>query len=450
MKIITVGVKKIRRLLGKQKIKFNGVRYRRMKYLLQADYCGGLLLHNVITGCMVWLNEKEANALEALPVEANTDNIELIENYFLVPEEYDERETVLSLRLMSRRLFSAKGMSSFTIFTTTNCNARCFYCYEKNCSRINMDAQTADRVVDFIADHKSEGLVKLGWFGGEPLICADRIDQICNGLKDRGIEYESGMTTNGYLFDQELVKKSVDLWHLAHLQISLDGQRDTYNRVKAYVTADKNPYEHVMDNIGLLLKAGIKVSLRINFDLYNLNEIEALSRELKERFEGFDVSVYPHFILQKSDGEMERRSQVQEDKLITEQIRLTRFLVDIGLRKRGSSLPRLLTRACGADSSESIVIYPDGRLYKCIDVSEDDDKVGIIGSSKMDETVISQYHERFELDRCKDCPIFPYCIVLAKCPDVGKKNPIYCDYRVRLGPLVLKDWAERNQIVCTE
>ena len=148
MKTICAGQERIIKLLGKQKIK--QTEYRRMNYILQAECEDGVLLHNVITGHTVLLDGDEASAFKDNPPKNVTGMTELVQSFFLVPREYDEKKTVLNLRTLVKRLSMSKGIEGYTILTTTNCNARCFYCYENNLPHINMSQEVADKVVDYM------------------------------------------------------------------------------------------------------------------------------------------------------------------------------------------------------------------------------------------------------------------------------------------------------------
>lgn len=443
MRIIDAGSSKIRQILGKQTIRSYGISYRLMRFVLQTDCCAGVVLHNVITGQLVLLNDKETEAIASDQVTACDDLNELIESYFLVPLGYDEKALVDKLRDIIVRVFSPKGLSLFTILTTTNCNARCFYCYEKGLSRIDMDQETADRVVEYISEHKSPGMITLNWFGGEPLVCAERIDQISAQLARKGFEFSSTMTSNGYLFNPQMINRAVELWRLKHTQITLDGRKEVYNRVKSYVVNDCNPYDCVLNNIESLLKAGVHVSIRLNFDRFNLEDVRALADELKERFDGYDnLSVYDHYILSKPGFNSFLRSKQDEEQLLREQYSLLDDLIRLGLKKQESVLPRLRTRSCGADKNDSIVIYPDGRLYECIEIVEDE-KVGDIWSSHLDTSVVQLYQERYELSECCDCPLYPYCILLAKCPDDSKRNGIHCEKKIQQNLAIIRNKASQ-------
>ena len=124
MKNILEGNADIKKILGKQKPQ--QAKYRLMKYVLQNKCDDGILLYNAITGQLVLLDVEEARILNSLPSISEQKTFELIENYYLVPEDYDEKKIVNTLRIIMKKVFTRKGISGYTIMTTTNCNARCF------------------------------------------------------------------------------------------------------------------------------------------------------------------------------------------------------------------------------------------------------------------------------------------------------------------------------------
>ena len=117
-------------------------------------------------------------------------------------------------------------ITTYTIFTTTDCNARCFYCYEMGRSRIPMSDETAYKAATYIAAHCGGEKVHLHWFGGEPLFNKQVIDIICTDLTEKGIIYDSMMISNGYLFDKDTVEQAVSHWKLKSVQITLDGTEE--------------------------------------------------------------------------------------------------------------------------------------------------------------------------------------------------------------------------------
>lgn len=126
-------------------------------------------------------------------------------------------------------------VTGYSIFTTTDCNARCFYCFELGRSRMPMSEETAHKAAAYIADHCGGKPVRLSWFGGEPLFNRKVIDIICRDLQVRNVDYHSTMMSNGYLFDGETVRRAASLWKLRRVQITLDGTENVYNRCNGNV-----------------------------------------------------------------------------------------------------------------------------------------------------------------------------------------------------------------------
>lgn len=226
-----------------------------MKYVLRVDHEGNTALHNVVTGQLVLLDRDEIDVINSLPTGYAPVMDALIADHYLVPEAYDEHKQVVNLRSVLRAMMpKPKYITHYTILPTTACNARCYYCFEQGVKPVTMTGETADQVVKFIAEHCGpEKTVRISWFGGEPTIAAHRIDQICNGLMAKGITFVSDITSNGYLFDVNMVSRAHDLWHIKSIMISVDGVGQTYNKVKAYLDTHDDPYERVMRNVGLLL-----------------------------------------------------------------------------------------------------------------------------------------------------------------------------------------------------
>ena len=217
----------VEQIVGRQK-RTDGQSYRLMTYVVQQPVDDGVLLYNTLTCSLVLLTPDEAADITAQQ--------ELIDRWFLVPQEHDDQKLCRQVRQMAALLKpAAKAITGYTILTTTGCNARCFYCYEKGTKPVTMTAETVDKVVRYIVKHRGDEKVKISWFGGEPLVNAKVIDQICTELREQGVPFRSTMISNGYLFDADKVQRAKDLWQLRSVQITLDGTEQTYNRVKDYV-----------------------------------------------------------------------------------------------------------------------------------------------------------------------------------------------------------------------
>lgn len=414
MKTIVEGKANVCKLLGKQRVK-TGTKYRLIKYVLRAECKDGTLLHNVITGQLVLLSSEQTQALETLPAEARGILNELIKEYFLVPIEYEDKEIVYQLRKIMKRLFQSNGISSYTILTTTNCNARCFYCYQSNITHVNMSSETADKVINYMLSHRSNEPLHLKWFGGEPLVGIARIDQICRALRKNKVEYTSSMISNGFLFDEETIRKAVHLWKLKRIQITLDGTMEVYNRTKAYVSNDSNPYCRVINNIKLLLENGIYVVIRLNLDSHNQNDLGNLVEDLQVNFGTYkNIGLYTHVLFENEGFSPLKRDKAITRSLYDSQDQLRKRIDREGLSVRRERLPSLKTHSCMADSDNAVCIFPDGRLYKC-EHTEEGDEFGSIDSAETLPLNIMKFKETYETRNCRECPLFPKCVLLKNC-----------------------------------
>lgn len=447
MKTVSEGNLNVSKLLGKQRLK--NVEYRKMKYLLQSECDEGILLHNVITGKLVLLEGTESLILQTLPCACSEEIAALIEDYFLVPINYDEYVTVNQLRLLMKKIFASGGINGYTILPTTSCNARCFYCYQSEYSHINMSEETANRVVDFMVEHKGTKPLHISWFGGEPLVGIDRINQICSELKNRDVDYTSSMISNGYLFTESIVESANELWRLKSVQITLDGTEAIYNQTKAYVAVSGSPYYRVLDNIELLLSKGIRVNVRLNLDQHNRNDLQELIEYLMERFGKFKrFDAYVHVLYENEGYEPIKRDQESRKSLAELQTQLNSIILEKGRGRYHRVLPQIKLHSCMADSMNSLVVFPNGQLYKCEHVMPGDE-VGNIESGVVVTNNIEKFQKPIELRTCSDCSLLPSCYLLKECEGVLERNPEKCKFDVDSRTLALVDhynyWKDKKK-----
>ena len=227
-------------LLGEQPVLSNQD-YRFMNYCLIKDINDGKLIFNGLSRTLIFLKNEELDYI------GNINDYEfLYKHYFLVPEDFNEREWTDQMKIKLQKPIDDVYLDhpqSFTILTTTKCNARCFYCYElKSKKKHHMTDETARKVGEYIsrvADRNKQ--IHLHWFGGEPMFNMKAIDIITQTVRDSGQNFNTSFTTNGYLFDKELVLKARNVWNTIQMQITLDGTEDVYNKVKNYKHKDTSP-----------------------------------------------------------------------------------------------------------------------------------------------------------------------------------------------------------------
>ena len=407
MQIIVNAFFLIDHVIGKQKRK-EDQDYRLMTYVIQCPVDDGVLFYNTLTCCLILLTPDEAANL--------TSQQELIDDWFLVPEEHDDRKLCEQIRKMAALFLPpAKNITGYTILTTTGCNARCFYCYEKGTKPVTMTAETAAKVSRFIREHRGEEKVRISWFGGEPLVNVKVIDQICTDLKEHEVPFSSKMISNGYLFDADMVHRAKNLWQLKRVQITLDGTEQTYNQVKAYVYKNVNAFERVLRNIELLMAEEIEVSIRLNVDQHNIDDMAQLIVLLHERFGANKyLSVYSRELYGK-------RSPEGSALLYKQRILLELQIVVCGYSRKRRLQKNIKLNCCMADNDQSVIISPTGHLGKC-EHYIDREFFSLVDTEERDEAVLRKFKERpADIEACATCPYYPQCFRLTMCD-----NGCYC------------------------
>ncbi len=401
MKTIIPAADNVIKLLGKAK---TGENYRLMHYVVSEAAEDDVLLFHTLTREMMLLSKEEYSRLFDLP--------ELYEKWFIVPEETNDMKLVDQIRFTLRAMQKkSEHITSYTIFTTTDCNARCFYCFEKDAKRYPMNEETALKTAEFIAEHCGGKPVNLAWFGGEPLYNTKAIDIISKALKEKNITFTSHMTTNGYLLDDEIISRAKKMWNLQMVQITLDGTEKIYNQTKNYIYDDTNPFETVLGNIKKCLENEIYVQIRLNVSTVNADDLIALVHQLYRRFgtnkylRVYSMLIYQ--IMEKSDKEY---AEVYEKSKALDEL-IQRYC----LQSKNYVSNRLRLNRCQADSDTSVTVLPNGKLGACEHYT-DSDYIGDIWDNLVDAKERKSFKECFPPEEvCTDCFYYPECIRLKRC-----------------------------------
>lgn len=398
----------------------NNLSSRLFRYCLQAQVAEGWLLFNLLTREMVLLSEEEYTNLHQLEY--------LKERWFLVSEDAKDKEYAELVKwVLSNKQKKTKAITRYTIFTTTDCNARCFYCFELGRSRIPMTHETALKVVEFIKAHHGGKPVHISWFGGEPLFNAGVIDTICDGLRREKIAFKSSMISNGYLFDEKTVRKAAEKWNLKRVQITLDGTEKVYNKIKAFIYNTGNPYQVVLNNLGYLLDASIAIHIRLNMDLYNAEDLLHLIDELANRFKGRrGLSVYAHHLFKDGTAMAELHTDEEWEKRDAAMCQLEEKIQHNGFAVQNGISDTIKVNHCMADSGRAVTILPNGDIGLCEHYTESE-FIGHIDSEGFDAATVASWKERIpEIPECAECFYYPECIRLKKC---SSSRVCYHQYR---------------------
>jgi uncharacterized protein len=397
--------------------------YRWNKLITSVDIDDGKVMFNGLTRAIIFLKNTELESICDIKTYAF-----LYRAYFLVDKDFDE---YAELRKMRTRLQTPvddlylSRINRYTVVTTLACNARCKYCYEAGIkSKKSMTNATALKIAEYIVNHSDgNNTITLDWFGGEPLVNTKVIDLITNYLATRNFSFVSTIISNGYLLDEKMVKKAKNNWHLQGIQITLDGTEDVYNSIKNYVSAKESPYKRVLNNIKLLLKNGIQVSVRLNVGEENGDNLLELIDELNLTFGARSgLQIYCRALFDSDGSYSEEKNKRIYAYINAIESKLQEYEFEVG-KFCG---PEMMLAQCMADDGSSILIEPNGKIGTC-EHYLDSDFFGDINTSNREMQVLKDWHDYLDdLDICKDCSIYADCLRPKKCVEL-----MHCDAMVK-------------------
>lgn len=413
--------------LGKQKI-IQNEKYRALFYTTYIEVDAGFLAYNNLTDELILLSKKEKESLDSFNITDNLSKI-LVEKWYYVPESFSDIKLNDQLNNFMNFLVSAnvKGstITKYTIFPTTDCNARCFYCYEKNVRKIHMSEKTAQDTADYIIKHSGGERITIRWFGGEPLYNSKAIDIICKKLRDANIKFVSSMISNGFLFDDSTIQRAKNLWNLNRVQITLDGTEEKYNKIKAFIHPDVNAFKTVISNIEKLLEENVFVVVRMNMDAHNYENLFELVRFLADKFKGYkNLRLYSQTLFDESSERHMNRTDDDRDVVFKNNHTLNSYIKECNLSEINTLKGYLKNNQCMADDDKATTITPDGNLGKCEHFS---DKYfwGSIYSDNINQDNIIKFKKQVPLTgKCAFCPVRPACLQLENCPDARRCNDV--------------------------
>jgi radical SAM protein with 4Fe4S-binding SPASM domain len=280
-----------------------------------------------------------------------------------------------------------------------------------------MTYETAEKVAEYIMEvAPKDKQINLSWFGGEPLYNMDVIEIICSRLASAGYYFKSTMISNSYLFDDETVRKARYEWRLTNVQVTFDGTEEIYNKIKNYIYKDEeSPYQKVINNVRRLLRENITVSVRMNCDSHNAENLKELIKELDNEFKGegnFSMYVWPLFEIGF------KRSSEEKEILYKSVLELEQLLLDLGY-PMGHALPDGIKGThCMVDTGDTVTISPRGDLGICEHYVDKDFVSHIDNPYEKDFNIIKSWRNYVPVsDYCKDCPVYPVCLKMKGCPD---------------------------------
>lgn len=297
---------------------------------------------------------------------------------------------------------------SVTIWTTTNCNLKCKYCYEIKNKQRNLSSK-----IYYIDVYKLLGWIRkneLGkdrimFHGGEPLLKFSTIKKVTEYLsKKKQLPERMGLTTNGMVWNIEIeqfFQKYKTLFE-KDMSISIDGTEDMHNKCRRTLSNTRS-YNKVIEtqkkliNIFPELRARMTITPDYIDNFYDgiRNLVELGFKSISASLDDYDGTwTEEHMFILK-----EQLIKVIEFWKVNQNLRLP-FIESIRYRR-----PK-------GKCKFSYNIYPNGDIYPCAAVTGMYDFcIGNVVKG-LDFEKINKIRQKLnvEYDVCKSCNNIKYCI----------------------------------------
>lgn len=383
---------------------------------------------------VAWYNPLTGEAV--LVEDAGADLPELVRRWYYVPEDFDLKAATHLIRqkaLADTRVMGRPSIGSYTIFTTTACNAACSYCFEKGTKTLTMSDATALDVAKYIArTRRRNAAAVIKWFGGEPLVNKQAINIICAFLRGYGIPFRSDFSSNGDLFEAIPDKTLTEEWQTREVQLTLDDIGRGYEKYKGLPAG---AYDRLKKAIIRLTDLGIRVVARIHYHPDDGQEpFSRVVDDLKD-IQGLS-SMYGRIIYDTESEEHYRELLELEDYMAaTGKFRFA-------LPRRGSGTH------CMADNPRAVCITPEGLLSPCEHYASGE-TYGSIYNGTTDREMLAEWKAREKhMCDCGTCPLYPACEKIIACPAEGDCRKGYRFYQIETIKRALKRLtAEGGQTV---
>lgn len=300
------------------------------------------------------------------------------------------------------------------VYATNACNFRCAYCTQSHVAkRLKEDVENSIiRLVEKQARRCKR--VEIDWFGGEPLLEYDKVCHVLMLANNICIQQKcalsASITTNGYLLNPDRVKELRQL-NVKSMQITLDGNKTTHDKRRVLVNGE-GTFDIIHKNLIIVLEEGIFVTLRINVDEENIDDISVLLDSIPEKYrKQVMVSVCNVF---------QNEEKVSSFNLLKQAIDKGYVYGDRKNRYSG----------CHASLKNAVVIDTDGSILLCSNADEAEKRMGYL--NEKGDICIERKADYYKLHtvtaidnpKCKECIELPFCI--ADCKYMRLEDNVTC------------------------
>ncbi len=343
----------------------------------------------------------------------------------IVNDDVDELERLEFYRNLAK--YDVTNLD-LTIAPTLDCNFRCKYCFETHPKGI-MSNDIQASLLKFV-EEKLEGVKNFSvtWYGGEPLSAkgvvyslSEKFLELCT---KKHVKYDALIITNASLMDESDIEK-FKRYKINRVQVTIDGPKEIHDQRRRCVTGEST-YDKLIENVNSLLNNNLSVSIRVNIDKENIDNVDELLQDIStriDRYKNLNIrfgKVSPLTEICKSIEENCYSYEQFADVMLS----LYRKVAKYGLKiSRKMIYPMVRVNYCGcADCINSFVVDNNGFLYKCWnDVGNEKNSCGNVNDFRIEENYIKSIQwNPIRINKCRECQYLPVC--MGGCPNVAKQT----------------------------
>lgn len=424
-----------------------------------------LILYNIRTTKVAKIHSANVPKYRSL-IELNEINInydsappwqkELIDMELIIPHSFDE---VKWCKYKHNEVVYGTKELDVLLVPTYMCNFRCSYCFQRHTDHIMTD-EIERRIVRFLERKIPKcQIFRVGLFGGEPLLCIDKLfrilvaaNEIC---KKNSVPMVGEISTNGYLLTPNIFEKLLKL-RIFDFQVCVDGPKEFHNVTRPHLT-NNDSFTVIMKNLKDIkntinsknYRMTIRINLTPNVEPYLEDFLKDLSLEFGNH-PSFQIAIQ---CVRDWGGDSITCDQIVDE----ESSRYKKWygkIRELGAQGAGKLHFNPFTY-CIAYRKNGFIINYDGTITKCTHQLSDENNVGYIdekGIEHINEWKVAEWYETNDGDyndsKCENCVLYPFCMggYCAYAKNIIKKNS--CNYDITVSMLREKifDLDTLNQI----
>lgn len=390
----------------------------RFNMLVPHEPTDELLLFNTSSGSLIAVDSSDEQALTGVvdgvsPISGLSDELRevLFEQGYLIDDDLDEIGMVVERNQLG--IDDPNRLDVF-ILPNMNCNFACPYCFEDH-RPSQMSDETVERIIAWLERMAPQfKVVLISWFGGEPLLSFTRMIEVQRRLKSIcervGTTFNSHVTTNGYLLDEQRAAQLADAGLLSY-QITMDGPPEIHNR-RRLLKGPGDSFERVFANLCALARnvPDANIKLRVNFDPSTLPSVPELLTLFPE-----DVRSRLHLVLEKIFGDDLIYIGWSRERVAKETEECYELARRLGYQVTTTPLEPTKLTYCYADRKSEFVFNHEGDVFKCtVSNFTAAERLGVLvdgggiqweGSGLQDWMALPSLEEK-----CHACTYLPMCM----------------------------------------